>query len=65
MTLSAATQRVLAFLDSVRVARELRVEAACTGYSRVELDNLESSGGPPSVLNPLEAGRSASSGLSR
>ena len=36
-----------------------------TGDSRVELDNLESRGGPSSVLNPLVAGRFASSRLRR
>ena len=36
-----------------------------TRDSRVELPNLESRGGPSPVLNPPEAGRSASSRLSR
>lgn len=69
LALSPKTREVLDWLDARRRETAQMFDSAAaseyTGFSRVELDNLESRGGPSSVLNPLEAGRSASSGLRR
>lgn len=64
--LSPKVEYVLSVLEGMRRERAA-MEQMCeyTRDDEVESSNLESRGGPPLVLNPPEAGRSASSRLSR